>query len=253
MKFSVRNILVTVFAVLSVTVMGVMSQQLMRQIETQRISSQLAGLASLDKSLFDALLGMRGERGAISSALKLEPADMGSTRKNIENGRRDLNAAFNDVKSTIDKVEPASLKTSLNPVLENYAKWIDLRANVDAALALPVKDRNASVGKSALGLADQMLVDLEKASYQVEAIINARGPAMIMFTQLRSLAWTSRTQLGTANSSIVGAIISQKPLSAEKLAEIAVQDARVFLAWDVISQIVASEATPAAITYQNKN
>ena len=247
MKFSVRNILVTVFAVLSVTVMGVMSQQLMRQIETQRISSQLAGLASLDKSLFDALLGMRGERGAISSALKLEPADMGSTRKNIENGRRDLNAAFNDVKSTIDKVEPASLKTSLNPVLENYAKWIDLRANVDAALALPVKDRNASVGKSALGLADQMLVDLEKASYQVEAIINARGPAMIMFTQLRSLAWTSRTQLGTANSSIVGAIISQKPLSAEKLAEIAVQDARVFLAWDVISQIVASEATPAAI------
>lgn len=247
MKFSVRNILVTVFAVLSFAVMGLMLQQLLRQIETQRVSTQLAGLASLDKSLFDALLGMRGERGAISSAVKLEPVDMASTRKNIEDGRRDLDAAFNDTKSIIDRVEPASLKISLGPVLENYRKWLDLRAKVDAGLALPVKDRDASVGKNALGLADQMLVDLEKASYQVEAVINARGPAMIMFTQLRSLAWTSRTQLGTANSSIVGAIISKQPLSAEKLAEIAVQDARVFLAWDVISQIVASDTTPAAI------
>ncbi|MGF9564293.1 HAMP domain-containing methyl-accepting chemotaxis protein [Neorhizobium sp. JUb45] len=247
MKFSVRNILVTVFAVLSLTVMGLMGQQLLRQIDAQHTSSQLAGLASLDKALFDALLGMRGERGAINSAVKLEPVDMASTRKNIDDGRRDLDAAFKDAKSVIDTVEPASLKTSVGPVLDNYAKWLDLRPKMDAALALPVKDRDASVGKSALTLADQMLVDLEKASYQVEAVINARGPAMIMFTQLRSLAWTSRTQLGTANSSIVGAIISKQPLPAEKLAEIAVQDARVFLAWDVISQIVASDTTPAAI------
>lgn len=247
MKLSVRNILVAVFAVLSLTVMGLMAQQLLRQIEAQRTSSQLAGLASLDKALFDALLGMRGERGAINSAVKLEPADMASTRKNIEDGRHDLDTAFKDAKSVIDTVEPASLKTSLGPVLDNYAKWLDLRPKMDAALALPVKDRDAGIGKSALTLADQMLVDLEKASYQVEAVINARGPAMIMFTQLRSLAWTSRTQLGTANSSIVGAIISKQPLSAEKLAEVAVQDARVFLAWDVISQIVASDTTPAAI------
>jgi methyl-accepting chemotaxis protein len=247
MKLSVRNILVAVFAVLSLTVMGLMAQQLLRQIDAQRTSSQLAGLASLDKALFDALLGMRGERGAINSAVKLEPADMASTRKNIDDGRRDLDAAFKEAKSVIDTVEPASLKTSLGPVLDNYAKWLDLRPKMDAALALPVKDRDASVGKGALTLADQMLVDLEKASYQVEAVINARGPAMIMFTQLRSLAWTSRTQLGTANSSIVGAIISKQPLSAEKLAEVAVQDARVFLAWDVISQIVASDTTPAAI------
>ncbi|MEB2844575.1 HAMP domain-containing protein [Rhizobiales bacterium RZME27] len=252
MKLSVRNILVTVFAVLSLTVMGLMGQQLLRQIDAQRTSSQLAGLASLDKALFDALLGMRGERGAINSAVKLEPADMASTRKNIDDGRRDLDAAFKDAKSVIDTVEPASLKTSLGPVLDNYAKWLDLRPKMDAALAQPVKDRDAGVGKSALTLADQMLVDLEKASYQVEAVINARGPAMIMFTQLRSLAWTSRTQLGTANSSIVGAIISKQPLSAEKLAEVAVQDARVFLAWDVISQIVASDTTPVAIRELHK-
>ncbi len=247
MKLSVRNILVAVFAVLSFTVMGLMAQQLLRQIEAQRTSSQLAGLASLDKALFEALLGLRGERGAISSAAKLEPADMASTRKNIDDGRRDLDAAFTDAKAVIDTVEPASLKTSLGPILESYAKWMDLRPKLDAALALAVKDRDAAVAKAALPLADEMLVDLEKASYQVEAVINARGPAMIMFTQLRSLAWTSRTQLGTANSSIVGAVISKQPLSAEKLAEVAVQDARVFLAWDVISQIVASDTTPATI------
>ncbi|MGE7371405.1 methyl-accepting chemotaxis protein [Neorhizobium sp. NPDC001467] len=247
MKLSVRNLLVAVFAVLSLTVMGLMAQQLLRQIETQRVSSQLAHLASLDKALFDALLGLRGERGAISSAAKLEPADMASTRKNIDDGRRDLDAGFKAAGAVIDTVEPASLKAGLGPILDGYTKWLDMRSKVDAALAMPVKDRDAAIAKGALTLADQMLADLEKASYQVEAVINARGPAMIMFTQLRSLAWTSRTQLGAANSSIIGAIISKQPLAADKLAELAVQDARVFLAWDVISQIVASDTTPAAI------
>ena len=252
MKLSVRNILVTVFAVFSLAVVGLMGQQLARQIELQRTSAQLAGLATLDKSLFDALLGLRGERGGISSAMKLEPAEIGTTRKNIDDGRKDLDAAFAGAKSLIDGVEPASLKAGLTPVLDGYAKWLTYRQQVDAALAQAVKDRDPSLGKTVLGTADKLLVDLEKAANQVEATINARGPAMIMFTQLRSLAWTSRTQLGTANSTLVGAVISKQPLPAEKLAEIAVQDARVFLAWDVISQIVASDTTPDAIRALHK-
>lgn len=252
MKFSVRNILVGVFAIFSVAVMGLMGNQLLGEIAVQQNSKRLSNLAELDKSLFDALLGMRGERGGFASAIKLEIADMSSTRKNIDDGRRDLDAAFGNVKSFADRAEPASLKATLLPIFQKYDAWLALRQPVDAALAKAVQDRDPALGKTVLAAADQMLVDLEKAAYQVEAAITARDPAMTAFTQLRSLAWTSRTQLGTANSTLVGAVIAKQPLSSEKLAEIAVQDARVTLAWNVISQIVASDATPQSIRTLHK-
>ncbi|NTJ44219.1 methyl-accepting chemotaxis protein [Agrobacterium larrymoorei] len=253
MTFSVRNILVGVFAVFSFAVMGLMGNQLFQEITVQQNSKRLSDLAELDRSLFDALLGMRGERGGLASAIKLEPADMASTRKNIDDGRRDLDAAFVGVKAVAERAEPAELKTALSPIFAKYETWLSYRAPLDAALTKSAKDRDAALGKTVLGLADQMLLDLEKAAYRVEAAITARDPAMTIFTQLRSLAWTSRTQLGSANSTLVGAVISKQPLSPEKLAEIAVQDARVFLAWSVISQIVSSSATPQSIRDLHKN
>jgi methyl-accepting chemotaxis protein len=247
MKFSVKNILILSFLMISITLMAVMGKLLLQEARVLQNSGKLAELAELDARLFDGLLGLRGERGGIATAIKLEPADVASSIKNIKDGRADLDAAFGVAKTLVEKVEPASLKTALAPVFAAYTQWLANRANIDAALALPVKDRDPSLGKAALASADAMLADLEKAANQVETTINSRDPAMILYTQLRSLSWSARTQLGTANSTLVGALIAKKPLPADKLAEIAVQDARVALAWDVITQITSSAATPAPI------
>jgi methyl-accepting chemotaxis protein len=247
MKFSVKTILIFAFTMLSVALMGLMGKLLLQEMRVQENSSRLAELAQLDARLFDALLGLRGERGGISTAIKLEPADVASSVKNIKDGRADLDTAFSAAKVLVDQIEPASLKTSLAPVFVTYGQWLSDRARIDAALALAVKDRDPALGKTALSMADGMLADLEKSAYQVEAAINSREPAMIMLTQLRALAWSGRTQVGTANSTLVGALIAKKPLAADKLAEIAVQDARVALAWDVITQITSSAATPEPI------
>ncbi|MFB9948569.1 methyl-accepting chemotaxis protein [Rhizobium puerariae] len=247
MRFSIKNILIFAFAILSVAVMGLMGKLLLQEARLQQNSARLAELARLDASLFDALLGMRGERGGISSAIKLEPAEVVSSSNNIDDGRKSLDAAFSAAKAVADDIEPATLRAALAPMFENYNQWLSYRSRIDAALTQPVRDRDPALGKTVLGLADQMLLDIEKAANQVEAAINARNPAMIAFTQLRSLAWTARTQLGTANSTLVGALISKQPLPAGKLAEIAVQDARVALSWDIITQIVKGEGTPERI------
>ncbi len=247
MRISIKHTLILAFVVLSLGILGLMSRMLSQEIDRYQNSTRLSELAQLDEALFDALIGLRGERGGISSAIKLEPAEVGSSRKNMDTGRESMDKAFSAVKTLTAEIEPAALRNAISPVLNAYTQWAGYRANVDTALTQAVKDRDPALGKAVLALADAMLADLEKAANQVEATINARGPGMIMFTQLRSLAWTARTQLGGANSTFVSALIAKQPLPAEKLTEIAVQDARVATAWDVITQLSNAETTPEKI------
>ena len=247
MKISIKHTLILAFVGLSIAIIGLMSKLLIQEVNTQRNSTQLSELAQLDARLFDALLGMRGERGAISSAIKLEPADTLSSLVNLEEGRKSVDPAFTAVKGLVDGIGSGDLKTAISPVLDSYTQWISYRPQIDSALKQPVANRDANLGKQVLALADKILADLETASNTVETTINTREPGMMMFTQLRALAWSTRTNGGSANSTLVGAIIAKEPLSAAKLAELAVQDAKVNFAWGVITQIVKSPSTPAQI------
>ncbi|WP_117193186.1 methyl-accepting chemotaxis protein [Rhizobium terrae] len=244
MKFSIKYVLIVSFSILGLTVMGLMGKLLIEEIGLRQNSARLAELAQLDASLFDALLGLRGERGGVSSAIKLEPADVATSKSNIADGRKDVDAAFARTKALVEEVGTGKLQDALSGVLQSYGRWLAYRADIDRALNQPVKERDPALGKSVLGLADSTLADLERTANLVEAAIISRDPSMIMFTQLRSLAWTARTQLGTANSTLVGGVIAKQPLSSEKLAEIAVQDAKVALAWDVITQLAGSDVAP---------
>jgi methyl-accepting chemotaxis protein len=246
-KISIKNTLVLAFVGLSIAIIGLMSKLLIAEVETQRNSTRLSELAQLDARLFDALLGMRGERGAISSAIKLEPADTQSSLINLEEGRKSVDPAFAAAKELVANIDSTALKTAISPVLDAYNQWTSYRPQIDSALKQPVASRDPNLGKQVLALADKILADLETAANTVETTINTREPGMMMFTQLRSLAWSTRTNGGSANSTLVGAIIAKEPLSAAKLAEIAVQDAKVNFAWNVITQIAKSPATPEQI------
>ncbi|MEZ2128718.1 MULTISPECIES: methyl-accepting chemotaxis protein [unclassified Sinorhizobium] len=244
MKISIKHTLVFAFVGLSVAVIGLVGRMLQQEISVYQNSTQLSQLAQLDARLFDALLGLRGERGAISSAIKLEPSETQSSLVNLETGRKSVDPALAAAKDLIGDIDLTTLRTAVSPILEDYNQWVSSRQQIDAALKLPVANRDPALAPQALALADKMLADLEKAANEVEATINAREPGMMMFTQLRALAWSTRTYAGSANSTLVGAIIAKEPLPAGKLADIALLDAKVNFAWSVITQIVRSPATP---------
>ncbi|THV20951.1 methyl-accepting chemotaxis protein [Peteryoungia ipomoeae] len=252
MKLSIKHTLVLGFAVLSLAVIGLVGRLLLQEVNVYRNSTELSQLAQLDARLFDALLGMRGERGAASSAAKLEPADIQSSLVNLQEGRKAVDPAFAQAKALTEEIGSAELGRSLVPLMDAYGRWLALRPQIDAAFQKTVADRDPALTKQVLALADQMLADLEAAANTVEVIIADRNPQLMMFTQLRSLGWSMRTHGGSANSTLVGAVIAKEPLNAAKLSEIAVQDARVNFAWNLITQIVRSPAVPTAITEQYK-
>jgi methyl-accepting chemotaxis protein len=247
MSISIKHTLVLAFVGLSIVVIGLMSKTLLQDVGVQQNSTRLSELAQLDARLFDALVGMRGERGAISSAVKLEPAELQSSLQNLENGRNNVDPAFAAVKELAGGVESTGLQSAISLLLNAYTEWLSYRPHIDAALKQPVANRDPALAKQVLALADKMLADLETTANTVETAIVAREPGMMVFTQLRSLAWSTRNNAGTANSTLVGAIIAKEPLSPAKLADIAVQDAKVNFAWGIITQMASNPATPKQI------
>ena len=252
MRISIKQILILAFAGLSLSVIGLVGKMLQQEVAIYRSSTELSKLSQLDARLFDVLLGLRGERGAISSAAKLEPADVQSSLANLEEGRRAVDPAVASAKSLADEIGLATLDQSMAPLMNGYTQWLSMRPQIDATLKLAVAQRDPALAKNAQTQADQMLADLEKAASAVELVINDRNPQLTMFTQLRSLGWSMRTYGGSANSTLVGAIIAKEALSPAKMTEIAVQDGKTLFAWNLVTQIVASPAIPADITTQYK-
>ncbi len=247
-RLSIRNILISSVIALSVVAVGLTSMLVVQHGRELNRTREMARLADLDAALFDALLGMRGERGGIASALKAEPSEMASTRKNINDGRTSADAAMAQLQSVIKDLAPDTLARSIEPIASSYTTWTTTRAGLDAALAQAVKDRDLQAGQNLLGQADRLISQLSDAAQKVESTIDARGPAMMVFTQLRSLAWTARTELGTANSVLINGLITGRPASPSDLADIAVRDAKIRLAWQEIGLIVAGEGMPDSIT-----
>ncbi|KPF45123.1 methyl-accepting chemotaxis protein [Rhizobium sp. AAP43] len=252
MKISIKHTLILAFAALSLAVIGLVGRLLLQEVAVYRSSTELSQLAQLDARLFDALLGLRGERGAASSASKLEPADIQSSLTNLQEGRKAVDPAFDAVKALSEEIGSDELSRSIVPLMDAYGRWVSFRSQIDAAFQKPVASRDPDLTKQVLALADQMLADLEAASNAVEVVIAARNPQLMMFTQLRALGWSMRTYGGSANSTLVGAIIAKEPLTAAKLSEIAVHDGKVGFAWNLVSQIVKGPSVPASIVEQYK-
>jgi methyl-accepting chemotaxis protein len=252
MKISIKHTLILAFAALSLAVIGLVGRLLLQEVRVYQSSTELSQLAQLDARLFDALLGLRGERGAVSSAAKLESADIQSSLVNLLDGRKTVDPAFAAMKMLSGEIASDALARSLAPLMDAYTRWVSLRVDVDAAFQKPVASRNQDLTKEVLAHADQMLTNLEASANAVEVVIAARNPQLMMFTQLRSLGWSMRTYGGSANSALVGAIIAKEPLNAAKLSELAVQDGKVAFAWSLISQIVKGPSVPASIAEQYK-
>ncbi|MFN7024417.1 MAG: methyl-accepting chemotaxis protein [Pseudorhizobium sp.] len=250
MKISIKHSLILAFAVLSLAVIGLVGRLLLQEVAVHRRSTELSQLAQLDARLFDALLGLRGERGAASSAAKLEPAEIQSSLANLMEGRKAVDPAFAAVQRLSEEVDLEEISRSLGSLVDSYGLWVSLRPQIDSAFQKAVAARDPNLTRQVLTLADQMLADLESAAKAVEVVIAARNPQLMMFTQLRSLGWSMRTYGGSANSTLVGSIIAKEPLNTTKLSEIAVQDGKVAFAWDLVSQIVRGPSVPVSIVKQ---
>lgn len=247
MRLSVRNIMVGLFSALTLVIFTMMGGLLLQASMSLQKYSQLSELAEFDKVMFDALMAMRSERGVISPAMKQDPATVAAAKADMEAKRQATDDAFGVVETLSQRVAADNLRVAVQPILADLARWQDTRSALDAQFVLPVDGRNAKVGQDAVDLGAKILDDVDRVALTADATIAALDPSMTMLTQIRSLAWSARSIAGGGNTTIVNALAANEPVSAEGLASIAIVDARVAMAWQTITNLVANPDTPAKI------
>jgi len=247
MTFSIRNIMVSLFGVLTLVIFGMMGALLVQSTMTLQKYSQLSELAEFDKVLFDALMAMRSERGMISPAMKQDPATAAAAQADTTAKRQASDTAFTAAKDLSERIAADALRAASAPIFADFSRWQAYRAELDAQFAMPVEARNAKVGQDAVDLGAKILADVDKVALSADATIAALDPSMTMLTQIRSLAWSARSIAGTGNTSIVNALASNESATPENLAALDVVDAKVGMAWQTITNLIANPDTPPRI------
>ena len=239
--------MISLFGVLTLIIFSMMGTLLVQTSATLQKYSQLSELAEYDKVLFDALTAMRTERGVILPAMKQDPATVAAAQADTAIKRNDADAAFAAAEALSQRIASDSLRNASAPIFADFARWQDYRTQLDAQWAMPIASRNAQIGQDAVDLGAKILADLDSVALTADATIAALDPSMTMLTQIRSLAWSARSIAGTGNTTIVNALATNEPVSPEGLASLDIVDARVNMAWQTITNLVANPDTPQRI------
>ncbi|MGL3605092.1 methyl-accepting chemotaxis protein [Rhizobium sp. G187] len=247
MVFSIRNVLFSVFALLSLMLSVLVGNSMLSSYRNYQVYAEVSELTGFDKALFKALLAFRSERGDSASALSLEGEKAAGSIASVTKNRAIVDAGMADAKALAAGIHAAELSQSISTVMATYEKVAAYRKTIDAELAKALGARDGAVTKASMDLGQTFLADLEKASEAAEGRMRSLDAAMMPMIQMRAYAWSTRALGGGGALILNSAVTSGEPLSAENQAKLAVADANVAYAWKAVRVLVDHPQTPQTI------
>ncbi|WP_159948402.1 HAMP domain-containing methyl-accepting chemotaxis protein [Rhizobium sp. 18065] len=247
MIFSIRNVLFSIFALLSLMLSVLVGNSMLSSYRQYQVYAEVSELTGFDKALFKALLAFRSERGDSASALSLaSDAAAGSVASVVKN-RAIVDAGMADAEAIAAGINAAELSAPISAVMATYDQVAAYRKTIDAELAKPLEGRDGAVTKASMDLGATFLADLEKASESAEGRMRSLDAAMMPMIQTRAYAWSTRALGGGGALILNSAVTSGEPLSVETQAKLAIADANVAYAWKAVRVLVDHPQTPQNI------
>ncbi|MBB4956060.1 methyl-accepting chemotaxis protein [Agrobacterium vitis] len=247
MNFSIRNVLISVFATLSLLLSILVGNSMMSSYQNYGVYTEVSDLTSFDKAVFKALQAFRFERSDSGSALSLSASDGSGSVQSFQKNRGLVDASMNDAEVMAARIGTAELATPIATVIETFKKVVAYRQTIDAELAKPLEARDPAVSKAAMKLGGIFLSDLEKASDAAEGRMRSLDPTLMPIIQIRAHAWSTRAFGGTGTLVLNSAITSNKKISTEDMAKLVEADTNAAYAWKAVSVLVDHPDTPSAI------
>ncbi|NKN36177.1 HAMP domain-containing protein [Agrobacterium sp. a22-2] len=247
MTFSIRNVLISVFALLSLMLSVLVGNSMLASYRNYQVYAEVSELTGFDKALFKALLAFRSERGDSASALSLAIADATGSVQSVQKNRAIVDAGMNEAKAITAGIGAAELSAPIATVMATYEKVAAYRQTIDAELAKPLEARDAGITKASMDLGGTFLADLEKASEAAEGRMRTLDAAMMPMIQIRAYAWSTRALGGGGALILNSAVASGQQISPENQSKLAVADANVAYAWKAVRVLVDHPETPQAI------
>ncbi|MVA28353.1 methyl-accepting chemotaxis protein [Agrobacterium vitis] len=247
MTLSIRNVLISVFALLSLMLNVLVGNSMLNSYRAYQVNAEISELTGFDKALFKALLAFRSERGDSASALSISIADGAGSVQSVQKNRAVVDAGMNEAKAIAGGITATDLSAPIATVLATYEKVATYRKTIDAELTKPLEARDASITKTSMDLGGTFLADLEKASEAAEGRMRTLDAAMMPMIQMRAYAWSTRALGGGSALILNNAVTSGQQISAENQVKLAAGDANVAYAWKAVRVLVDHKDTPLAI------
>lgn len=236
--FSIRNVLVSVFLVISVALGGMVTRSLDFSYNNFSTFRDVAALTAVDKALFNFLLNYRLERGHMNTAFITTAEKAGSSLRDIPVDRQKVDAAMKDLLSSADAVKQPEFAAVISKIKSSYDTIVEMRQPLDAQLALPVESRNKDVNAKQLSFGQGVLDDLEKASVVVEAGIRSLDNSLMDMLQVRANAWAARSAAGAQSILLNKAATANGPLPQADIIEMALQHSKVMNSWTQVRALI---------------
>ncbi len=149
------------------------------------LSSAVARLVNLDKSLFELLVAFRIERGDSASALRVAPDAASSAIASVKTSREKVDAMAASLASGAEEITKADIATPLQTVQMRYVRLLELRQTIDANLVMPLAQRQSGLDADVLSFGAEFLTEVETASNRLENEIQSLDETMTPLLQIR--------------------------------------------------------------------
>jgi methyl-accepting chemotaxis protein len=247
MHISIRTTLVTLFCVISLIVAGLCAIALSGAYGTLQDARRVTKLADIDRNLFDALSNFRFERGE-SALLVAQPAgENAQLARNVEMRRATVIASMDAGLERLAVAGEPQFADLVATLRGQYEAVKAARAEIDAAVALPLDQRAPGIDKKMMAEGGKLLDALTALTTAVEAEIRTIDPRLSQLILSRAMSWGSRTYAGISTLALNAILAAERPATAEEIASITTNDARADLAWATTREIALAANAPAAL------
>jgi methyl-accepting chemotaxis protein len=244
---SIRNVLVTVFLLISLALSAVVGKSLLQAYGDYGKFEEVANRTAIDKALFTILLNYRLERGHSVTVLTATPDKVKTTLEMVPVDRTKVDAGMKELDAAAALVEDAQLKPLLDKIKNTYDSNLSLRKEVDTQLSVAFDARDKALSGKLMSFGGGLLADLEAASNVTEAGIRSLDNSLMDLVQIRANAWATRASVGAAAIILNKATASGEPLPQADILELTTTIGRATFAWSQVKTLVNHPKTASAL------
>ncbi|WP_208948382.1 methyl-accepting chemotaxis protein [Segnochrobactrum spirostomi] len=247
MRISIKTTLVALFCVISFIVAVLCVAALASAYRTYEASRQVTRLASIDKSLYEALANFRFERSETRMSLSLASDKNQSNVERMTTRRATVVAAMDALAAGLAVQPGGRFDGAFKKLADQYETIKSIRALSDQDLAKSLDQRTKDLGKRMMDEGGKLLDDLEALTALVEAEIRAYDPTLSQLLLARGMAWSARTFAGVSTLVFNNVLMEQRVATPDEIKSILTNDARAALAWSVTYEIALAPNSPQAL------
>ncbi len=247
MNLSIKTTLIALFSVISAILAAICITSLLTAYRHNQTAEDAVRYVRADHGLFGAYSAYRLERADAGSVLPLpaeraQPVITGMMQRRVTS-----DTGIGVALAQLDALGVPEARAITEKLRTVHAAIKRQRADVDAALQLPLEARDSKLGGRIMTESLGLLSQMEQTTDAVERQIRILEPSLLRFIVVRAAAGTARMGAGDASLIISAALREKRVFTPANTINFAAHNAQVQTGWTEVKTMVDAPDMPETL------